>query len=96
MTEQAYGVAVNYPYIGVAVGTETISFALVTERLVVFTTNSFIKVLKGLMAAYYIFNIEYPKVIQYPLCFIQHFLFNIKNDTLPQTIIRFISCIDKL
>lgn len=96
MTEQVRGVIFNHPYIGVAIGNETVTFVLVTERLVVFSTNSFMKVLKGLLAAYYIFNIEYPRVLQYPLCFIQHFIFNVKSDTLPPTVIRFISCIDKL
>lgn len=62
MTEQVYGIAVNHPYIGIAIGNERISFALVTERLIVFSTNSFMKVLKGLMAAYYVFNIEYHTV----------------------------------
>lgn len=96
MSEQVCGVSVNHPYIGVALGNDSISFVLVTERLVVFSSSSFMKVLKGLIAAYYVFNIVYPKTLHPPLSFIEHFLFNIKTGALPPTVVRFISCIDKL
>lgn len=96
MTEQAKKLSVNHPYVGVVIGNDSVSFYLITERLIIFSTRSFIKALKGLMAAYYVFNIAYPKPLYSPLSFIQHFLFNIKNTTLPPAVIRFISCIDKL
>ena len=58
--------------------------------------TSFLKALKGLMAVYYSFNIQYPQSLSLPFLFIQHFLFNIKEDSLPPGIVRFISFVDKL
>ena len=96
IADQVPDVDINHPYIGTIIANESISFTLVTERLIVFTSNSFYRVLRGLMAAYYVFNIEYPKNLYHLMCFIQHFLFGIKIDTVPPAIVKFISCFDKL
>lgn len=93
---QARQVPMNHPYIGVVAGDSTLSFFVITERLVLFSTGSFLKALKGLMAAYYVFNIEYPKGLNMPLLFIQHFVLCIKEEILPQALIRFITSLDKL
>ena len=64
----------NFPYIGVATGDDSLSFYLVVERTVLFSSSSFLKVLKGLIAAYYTFDIQYPQSLSLPLIFLQHFL----------------------
>ena len=59
------------------------SFHVVTERIVLLSTTSFLKAAKGLVASYYVFNIQYPPQLLYPLTFLQHFLFDVKEDKLP-------------
>ena len=86
----------NFPYIGLVAGDSSLSFYIIAERLVLLSSTSFLKVLKGLMAVYCSFNIQYPQSLSLPLLFIQHFLFNIKEDSLPPAIVRFISSVDKL
>ena len=96
MSEQAKKLSNNFPYIGLVAGDNTLSFFVIAERVVLLSSSSFLKVLRGLMAAYYSFNIQYPQTLSQPLIFFQHFLFSVKEDTLPPAIIRFISCVDKL
>ena len=48
------------------------------------------------MACYYVFDIQYPQPLNIPLTFIQHFVYSIKEDVIPQALVRFISCLDKL
>ena len=86
----------NHPYVGVVASDDSLSFFVVTERLLVLTTNSFFKALRGMMACFYVFNIEYPKGLHMPLIFLQHFVFCIKEESLPQALIRFIGLIDRL
>ena len=94
--EEAKKIPVNHPYIGVVAGDDTLSFFVVAERQLVLSTNSFFRALRGIMASYYIFNIEYPKELHMTLIFIQHFIFCIKEVNLPQAVIRSISSLDKL
>lgn len=94
--EDAKGVNINYPYIGVLKNDSVLSFAVIAERLVLLATKSFFKALKGLMAAFYVFNIEYPKFIRLPLLFIQHFFFSIVEKSLPPACVRLISSLDNL
>ena len=86
----------NHPYIGVVAGDDSLSFSVVTERLLILSTGSFFKAFQALMASFYAFNIEYPKALSTPLIFIQHFIFSIKEESLPPAIVRFISSVDKL
>ena len=62
----------------------------------VLTTSSFFKAMGGMMACYYVFDIQYPQPLNIPLTFIQHFVYSIKEDVIPQALVRFISCLDKL
>jgi len=86
---------INYPYIGVATRKDSFSFFVVTERLVTLTTNSSFKAMTGMIACYYVFNIQYPQPLNIPLTFVQHFVYCIK-EVVPSALVRFISCIDKL
>ena len=54
-------------------------FFLVVERIVVSKTSDFFKALWGLTAAYFAFNIQYPKPLTNILVFTQHLLLGIKN-----------------
>ena len=94
--EDAKGVNINHPYIGVLKNNSVLSFAVIVERLVLLATKSFFKALKGLMAAYYVFNIEYPKSICQPFLFMQHFFFSILEKSLPPACVRLISSVDNL
>ena len=44
----------------------------------------------------YVFDIRYPQPLNIPLTFIQHFVYSIKEDVIPQALVRFISYLDKL
>ena len=86
----------NHPHIGVVAGDDSLSFSVVIERLLILSTGSFFKASQALMASFYAFNIEYPKALSTPLIFIQHFIFSIEEESLPPTIVHFISSVDKL
>ena len=96
VAEQAKKVAVNHPYIGIIACTDSLSFSVVTETLLVLTTGSFFKAFQGMMACFYVFNIEYPKALSIPITFILHFISSIKEENLPPTVVRIISSVDKL
>ena len=89
-------VKLNHPYVGVVARDDSFSFFVVTERLVVLTTNSFFKAMSGMMACNYVFDIMYPQPLNVPLTFVQHFVYSIKENVIPQALVRFITCLDKL
>ena len=60
------------------------------------TSNSLFKALRGMMACFYVFNIQHTKALNMPLVFIQHFVFGIKEEYLPTTVTKFISSVDRL
>ena len=92
--KEAEKMKLNHPYIGVVAKDESLSF-VVTERLIMLATSSFFKAMVGMMACYYVFDIQYPQLLNIPLTFVQHFVYCIK-DVIPHALVPFISCLNKL
>ena len=58
---------------------EESSFFVVAEAEITSELNDFCSALIHLMAAYFIFNLAYPKAMQSLLLFIQHYVFDLQD-----------------
>ena len=96
LAEEAKKVPLNHPYIGVVASDDSFSFIVVTDWLLVLTTNSFFKALRDTMACFYVFNIDFLKVCTNPLYLFNIFVFSIKEENILQALIRFISSMNRL
>ena len=96
LDETAMTVTDNHPYLGVVVGDASIEAYLVVERHVLDKVDAS-SCLVGLIAAYFAFNMTYPKSLYAVLIFIQHFLLNIRDkQTVPVSVTKLMSSLDKL
>jgi len=67
----------NHPYIAVVVG-NTLQCFVTAKRFVLCEAKSFSDAIYDLIAAYYAFNIAYPKPIDPILTYIQKLVLNVK------------------
>ena len=96
LDEAAVAVSENHPYLGLVLGGTSLEVYLVIERCVleaVGASSSF----TGLIAAYFAFNMTYPKALYAVLIFIQHFLLIIQDkQPLPISLTKLLSSLDKI
>ena len=87
----------NFPYLVLVTENSSVQLFLVAERLVLHECSSFMSGLLSLIAAYFTFNIEYPKPLYAPCIFIQHIVFNIKDkQATPAPLVRLLSSLDNI
>ena len=72
----------------------------VAERVIMEKSKCFFGALQALLAAYFIFNIEYPKSLRAVLIYLQCFIFSLKIDqtvvTVPHCVNHFNSIVSKI
>ena len=89
--------AQNFPYVVLQTGGENTEFCLVAERNVLATTEDFIEVLTGMIAAYFALNIQYPKALYPVFIFVQHHVVVLKDcQPVPTSLTRVLSSLDKI
>ena len=96
MSAKAITVGINHPYIAVIPSDSTVQFCVIVERNVLTKSKYFQCSLLSLVAAFYVFGIQYPTSSKSSLIFVEHFLLNIKNDKIPDAVTRFMSSIDSI
>lgn len=69
----------NYPYIIVCFTAEEVTYNIVVEQEPMCELRYFKGALIYLMAAYFIFNIAYPKPLNSLLVMIQHYIFGLAD-----------------
>ena len=75
---------------------QTHQYFVCVEKLVLCKCSDMADALHTLIAAYYVFDIAYPKQVHPILLFIQRYLVGIKDDQpIPPSLIRTISALDK-
>ena len=86
----------NHPYIAMVIGGSSAQLFLVAERCVLEAIEES-TVFVGSIAAYYAFNMAYPKPILSVLLFIQHYLLVVKDkQPAPIALTKFLSSLDKI
>ena len=95
--KEVMSIAQNFPYIVMLTGDENIQFLLVAERKALTSTDNFMEILTALVAAYFTFNIEYPKALYPIFIFLQHFVMELKDcQSVPNALTRVLSSLDRL
>ena len=80
---------VNYPYIAVVTMDAAINIFIVAEKVVLCKAASISVAIKLLLASFYVFNIEYPKLLGGVLYFFEYYLYNIRSrKNLPIAVIQ--------
>ena len=73
------------------------NYYLVAERIVMMHCQSLFEALQGLVASYFMANIEYPRPLTALLIFIQHIVLGIKDSQLmPNMVTQVVSSLDKM
>ena len=86
----------NHPYIAMVIGGYSVQLFLVAERCVLEAIEE-VAVFVRSIAAYYAFNMAYPKPILAVLLFIQHYLLGVKDkQPAPIALTKFLSSLDKI
>ena len=87
----------NNPYIAVIMGDSRVQIFTVAERNIMEESDDFFSALQALIAAYFVFNMEYPKPVRPVLIYVQFFIFLCKDDqTVPNCVNLFKSNLSKL
>lgn len=87
----------TWPYLVLIGHRTTFQLMLVAERQVICRVSTLWEGLKGLLGAYFAFNIEYPKPLRALLIFVQHHIFNVKDrQSIPNSVKQIKSSLDKL
>ena len=74
-----------------------VQFYIAAEREVFGATTSVFTAMTNLVAAYFTFNIAYPKPLYSFLIFVQHYILKFKDEqTVPTCTTQLISALDKL
>ncbi len=86
----------NFPYLALVSENGRAQLYVVAERIVLHKCPSVLRGLLSLVAVYFTLNIEYPKALYAPLLFLQHFVFNIKDQQpIPGVVVRLLSSLDQ-
>ena len=89
LEEQISAMPVNYPYIAVVTMDAAINIFIVAEKVVLCKAASISVAIKLLLASFYVFNIEYPKLLGGVLYFFEYYLYNIRSrKNLPIAVIQ--------
>ena len=89
LEEQISAMPVNYPYIAVVTMDAAMNIFIVAEKVVLCKAASISEATKLLLAAFYVFNIEYPKLLGGVLYFFEYYLYNIRSrKNLPIAVIQ--------
>lgn len=89
LEEQIQAVKVNYPYIAVVTMDAAMNIFIVAEQVVICKAASISVATKLLLASFYVFNIEYPKLLGGVLYFFEYYLYNIRSrKNLPISVIQ--------
>ena len=96
LDEEAMTLSENHPYMGVVIGGTSLQVFVIVERTVLETVEAS-TALSGLIAAYFSFNMTYPKGLYPLLIFIQHYILKIKDkQPTPICLTKFLSSVDKI
>ena len=96
LDEAAMALSENHPYVGLVMGGDTLEAYMVVERHVLERVESS-SILTGLIAAYFAFNMTYPKALYAVLICIQHFFLDIRDkQIIPVSVTKLLSSLDKL
>lgn len=78
-------------------GEEQFQIFVCAEKSVILESRSVKDVLIDLIAAYFVFDISYPKHLDSVFIFIQHFVFNLKDQQpLPNAAVKLVGNLEKL
>lgn len=78
-------------------GEEQFQIFVCAEQSVILESRSVKDVLIDLIAAYFIFDVSYPKYLDSVLIFIQHFVFDLKDQqSLPNAAVKLVGNLEKL
>ena len=99
MDDEVFKIEQAAPYIvttGIA-GEEQFQIFICAEQSVILESKSMKDALIDLIAAYFVFDISYPKYLDSVLIFIQHFVFNLKDQQpLPNAAVKLVANLEKL
>lgn len=96
VSAKAMTVATNHPYIAVITSDSAVQFCVIVERNVINKSKYFQCSLLSLIAAYYVFGIEYPASSKSSLIFVERFILNITTYKIPDAATRFMSSIESI
>jgi len=86
----------NHPYIAVVIG-NTFQCFITAEYFALCKAKSFSDAIYDLIAAYYLFNIAYPKPIDPILTYIQKLVLNVNDPVkIPTVFVKIAAAIDKM
>ena len=89
MEEEAKKLKKNYPFLMVLESAEAINFVVTVEREAFVETETFNSALLYLFAAYYVFNIAYPKGCYSVFIFLQKYVLAVGSEdrqTVPKSV----------
>ena len=87
----------NWPYLVLLKHDCRIQILVVGERQVITEADTLWEGLKGLLGAYFAFNIECPNKLRALLIFIQHYVFKVRDtQSTPKVVKQVKSSLDKI
>ena len=99
LDDEVYKIQQAAPFIvttGIA-GEEQFQIFICAEQSVILESKSVKDALIDLMAAYFVFDISYPKYLDSVLIFIQHYVFDLKDQQpLPSAAVKLVGNLEKL
>ena len=87
----------NHPYIAIVHDGESTQIFLVVERIAMTSCTTFMEAKCGIVVAYFVFDIAYPKSLETLLLFIQHLVMGVRDTpTLPPIVTQVYSALEAL
>lgn len=99
MEEEAKKLKKNYPYLMVLESAKAINFLVIIEREIFVETETFNSALLYLFAAYYVFNIAYPKFCYPVFIFLQKYVLAIGSEdrqTVPKSVCEIVTVMHRV
>ena len=94
LDEEVQKMAYNFPYIAMIEGGSFLQFLVVAECIVMDDSENLTEALLNLISAYFAFNIEYLKPLYPVFLFIQHYIMDKDNQTIPPALTRVLSTLN--